>query len=60
MSLHKAAKEVKIVPIFQSGVQVQCSSLVFQSSSHIPDSCGEGERKREDRKKHQGERKGGM
>ena len=31
MSLHKATKEVKIVPIFQSGVPVQCSSLVFQS-----------------------------
>ena len=60
MSLHKAAKEVKIVPIFQSSVPVQYFSLMFQSSPHIPDSCGEGERKREDRKKHQGERKRGM
>ena len=34
MSLHKAAKEVKIVPIFQSSVPVWCSSPVhaFQTA----------------------------
>ena len=35
MSLHKAAKEVKIVPIFQYSVPVRCSSSIFQSGVPI-------------------------